>query len=87
VCIQWVFDIGVQRGIFVPKREGETEGGMNWQYEELHSWFSLCILKMVKSWKMRMTGAVDTGCCTSVGELRYAYKIFIRRSYGKSSHL
>jgi hypothetical protein len=53
-----MFDIGVQWGKFVPKRERETEGGMNWHYEELHSWFSFCILKMVKSWKMRMTGAV-----------------------------
>jgi hypothetical protein len=26
VCISWVFDIGVQRGIFVPKRERETRG-------------------------------------------------------------
>jgi hypothetical protein len=71
-----VFDIGVQRGIFVPKRERETEGGLNWYYEQLHNWSSFCILKMVKLCSVRITG-----CCTLAGELRYAYKIFIRRSH------
>jgi len=48
-CIPWLFDIKVQRGIFVPKRERETERGMNWYYEELYNWSSCCVLKMVKS--------------------------------------
>jgi hypothetical protein len=55
----WVFDIGVQREVFVPEREEEAEGwGMNWYYEELYSWSSFCILKMSELRKMRMTGAV-----------------------------
>ena len=58
MCVPCVFDIGVQRGIFVPKSERETEGGMNRYYEELHNWSSVCILKMVKPLKMRMTGAI-----------------------------
>jgi hypothetical protein len=59
VCIPWLFDIKrVQRGIFVPKRERETERGMNWYYEELYNWSLFCVLKMVKSWKMRTTPAV-----------------------------
>jgi hypothetical protein len=74
-----VFEIRVVRRIFRPKREEGTGGWEKLHNEALHNLYtSPDIIRMIKSWRMRWVGHVSC-----MGEIRYAYKILVRKSEGK----
>jgi hypothetical protein len=76
-----VFENGVLRRIFGPKRDEMTGGWRKLHDEELHSFYSSPnILRVIKSRIMRWTGHV-----VRMREINaYAYKILVGKPEGKS---
>jgi hypothetical protein len=69
-----VFENSMLRRIFGPKREQETGGWRKLHNEELHNlYFSLSIIRMIKSRRMRWAGHV-----ARMGEKRNAYRILVK---------
>jgi hypothetical protein len=52
----WVFEIRVQRRIYEPKRDEIIGGCEMFHNQELYSFFSPCIIRMMMSRSMRLTG-------------------------------
>jgi hypothetical protein len=70
----------VLRRIFGPKRDKMTGGWRKLHNEELHKlYFSLSIIRTVKSRRMRCAGHV-----ARMGEKRNAHRIFVRKPGGRS---
>jgi hypothetical protein len=69
-----VFENRVLRGIFGPKREEVTGGRRKLHNEELHNFYSLLNIRIIKCRCMRCVGNV-----ICMGELRNAYS-FCRES-------
>jgi hypothetical protein len=76
-----VFENGVLRRIFGPKRDEVTGGWRKLHNEELHnSYSSPSIIRMIKSRRMRWSGHV-----AHTGENRNAYRILVGKPEGKRS--
>jgi hypothetical protein len=68
-----VFENGVLRRIFGPKRDKVTGGWRKVHNEELHNLYSSpSIIRMITSRRMRWAGHVG-----SMGEVRNAYRILV----------
>jgi hypothetical protein len=75
-----VFENGVLRRIFGPKRDEVTGGWRKLHNEELHNLYSFpSIIRMIKSRRMRWAGHV-----ARMGENRNAYRILVGKPEGKS---
>jgi hypothetical protein len=74
-----VFENGVLRRIFGPKRDGVTGGWRKLHNEELHN---LCssprIIRIIKSRRMRWAGHV-----ARMGEKRSVYRLLVGKPEGK----
>jgi hypothetical protein len=69
----------LSRRIFGPKRDEETGGWRKLHNEELHNLYSSpCIIRMIKSRRMRGAGHV-----ARMGEKRDAYRILVGTPEGK----
>jgi hypothetical protein len=68
-----VFENRVLRRIFGPKRDRVTGGWRNLHNKELHNLYSSpCIIKIIKSRKMRWAGHVE-----QMGEKRNVYRLLV----------
>jgi hypothetical protein len=76
-----VFENGVLRKIFGPKRDEVTRGWRKLHNEELHNLYSSHnIIRVVKSRRMRWVGHV-----ARMGEKVNAYRILVGKPEGRSS--
>jgi hypothetical protein len=74
-----VFENRVLRRIFGPKRDEVTGGWRKLHNEELHNFYSSpCIIRMIKSRRMRWKGHV-----ARMGDKRNAYRILVGKPEGK----
>jgi hypothetical protein len=73
-----VFENGVLRGIFGPKRDEVMGGWRKLHNEELHNvYFSPSIIRIIKSRRMRWAGH-----SARLGEKRFAYRILVGKPEG-----
>jgi hypothetical protein len=76
-----VFENGVLRRIFGPKRDGVTGGWRKLHNEELHNLYSSpSIIRIIRSRRMRWVGHV-----AQMGEKRNMYRLLVGRLEGKRS--
>jgi hypothetical protein len=74
-----VFENRVLRRIFGPKRDDVTGDWRKLHNEELHNLYSSTnIIRMIKSWRMRLSGHV-----ARIAEWRNAYRILMGKPEGK----
>jgi hypothetical protein len=74
-----VFENGVLRRIFGPKRDGVTGGWRKLHNEELHGLYSLPSMnRIIKSRRMRWAGHV-----AQMGEKRNVYRLLVGKPEGK----
>jgi hypothetical protein len=75
-----VFENGVLRRIFGPKRDEVTGGWRKQHKKELHNLYSWpSIIRIIKSSRMRWAGHV-----ARMGEKRNVYRLLVRKPQGKS---
>jgi hypothetical protein len=78
----WVFENGVMRRIFGPKRDEVTGGWRKLHNKELHNLFSSpSKIKMTKSTMRRV---VHVAC---IGQQRNAYRVLVGKSVGENSYV
>jgi hypothetical protein len=68
---------GRKRRIFAYKSE-EVIAGWRRLHNELHNLYSLSIIRVIKSMRMRWTGHAS-----DMGEIRNAYRILLRKPEGR----
>jgi hypothetical protein len=74
-----VFENGVLRRIFGPKRDGVKEGRRKLHKEELHNLYSSpSIIRIINSRRMRWAGHV-----ARMGEKRNVYRLLARKPEGR----
>ena len=73
-----MFENGVLRRIFEPKRDKVTGEWRKLHNEELNDLYSPNIVRLIKSRRIRWAGHV-----ARKGEWRSVYKVFVRKTEGK----